>query len=171
MTGNESSISKSDLLFHLYECEYESADNKENRSMLRSCIYILEGTPESERSPRVLSALAKLYWSCNNYELAKTTCLELLKIQPLAMEAVTILSRLNDFKGMKTETQLPPDSLSPLQSSLKQAEYSQLQQPARSLTREPRRRFHSASDRSSLRSTRLLFSTSVSLAASSRCIR
>ena len=98
MTGNESSISKSDLLFHLYECEYESADDKENRSTLRSCIYTVMTESiinDSLREFQSLSVLPKSFLHLRNSigpvtttsrssalfitRLAKTTCLELLK--------------------------------------------------------------------------------------------
>ena len=98
MTGNKSSISKSDLLFHLYECEYESADNKENRSMLRSCIYIVMMESIVNRSSKELrsqNAPPESFLHLRNStgpatitsrsivlfitRLAKTTCLELLK--------------------------------------------------------------------------------------------
>ena len=97
-TDPECSVSQSDILFHLYECEYESADEKESRPMLRSCIYIVVlesidhcswresrraiGLPKfSRRSPSFIGLatttsrlIARLIT-----RLAKATCLELLK--------------------------------------------------------------------------------------------
>ena len=60
--------------------------------------------------------------------------------QPLAIEAVSILSRLNDFKGyyitnrftirLKTvEQQTPPFPESPIQAQLMKAEYQQFSNP------------------------------------------
>ena len=57
--------------------------------------------------------------------------------QPLAIEAISILSRLNDFKGYDTkmdrlkivEQQTPPFPDSPIPAELMKAEYQQFSNP------------------------------------------
>ncbi|KAK8806206.1 hypothetical protein WA171_007291, partial [Blastocystis sp. BT1] len=134
ISATEEFPDRADILFKLYQCEYDMAEDKEDRAMIRSCIYILEDIPESKRSTEIRSTMMRLYWSCNNYELAKKCALSVLKDQPLAIEAISILSRLNDFKGLKiVEQQTPPFPDSPIPAELMKAEYQQFSNPMDSL--------------------------------------
>ncbi|KAK8821833.1 hypothetical protein WA556_002278, partial [Blastocystis sp. ATCC 50177/Nand II] len=123
-----------DTRVHLSDCVFLSSEEKEDRLMIRKCIQILEGIDKENRTVDVNNRLAKYYWMTNHYQKAADCAECVLQEEPYAVEAIQILSRIQDFKGMK-EVAAPLPSLSDdtIEHCLLQAEYNQFSNPQLSL--------------------------------------